>query len=289
MPGKVNPVIPEALSMVCAQVIGNDAAIAFGGAAGNFELNIMLPVLARNLLESIRLLASASVLFADRCVSGIAADEARAREFAEGSPSIATALNSVLGYEEVASIAKQALAERKSIRQVVIERGHVESGKVSLEDLDRLLDVMRHDPMKWITREHVKVDRVACPWLIRKYIDPEAEFLFVPAADVAAVAEREGATPFDVGGAVLGHRDGKCSFETIIEEYGLLARDPALARMAEIVHGADVSADLDRVPESRGLKAIAEGFGLVYADDHAILEAEFPLYDALHAWCARQV
>jgi hypothetical protein len=142
--------------------------------------------------------------------------------------------------------------------------------------------------MKWITREHVKVDRVACPWLIRKYIDPEAEFLFVPAADVAAVAEREGATPFDVGGAVLGHRDGKCSFEAIIEEYSLLARDPALAKMAEIVHGADVSADLDRVPESRGLKAIAEGFGLVYPDDHAILAAEFPLYDALHAWCARE-
>jgi hypothetical protein len=142
--------------------------------------------------------------------------------------------------------------------------------------------------MKWITREHVKVDRVACPWLIRSYIDPEAEFLFVPAVDVAAIADREGATPFDVGGAALGHRNGKCSFETIIEQYGLLARDPALARMAEIVHGADVSADLDRVPESRGLKAIAEGFGLVYTDDHAILEAEFPLYDALHAWCARQ-
>ncbi|MGZ6314925.1 MAG: chromate resistance protein ChrB domain-containing protein [Candidatus Limnocylindrales bacterium] len=142
--------------------------------------------------------------------------------------------------------------------------------------------------MKWITREHVKVDRVACPWLIRKYIDPEAEFLFVPAGDVAAIAEREGATPFDTQGAKLGHHGGKCSFETIIEEYGLLARDPALARMAEIVHGADVSADLDRVPESRGLKAIAEGFGLVYTDDHAILEAEFPLYDALHAWCARE-
>ena len=142
--------------------------------------------------------------------------------------------------------------------------------------------------MKWITREHVKVDRVACPWLIRKYIDADAEFLFVPAADVATVAEREGATPFDVGGAVLGHRDGKCSFETTIEEYGLLARDPALARMAAIVHGADVSADLDRVPESRGLKAIAEGFGLVFDDDHEILAAEFPLYDALHAWCARQ-
>jgi fumarate hydratase class II len=143
MPGKVNPVIPEALSMVCAQVIGNDAAIAFGGAAGNFELNIMLPMLARNILESIRLLASASVLFADRCVSGLAADEARAREYAEGSSSIATALNRALGYEEAASIAKQALAERKSVRQVVIERGHDDSGKVSLEELDRLLDVMR--------------------------------------------------------------------------------------------------------------------------------------------------
>jgi len=141
MPGKVNPVIPEALSMVCAQVIGNDAAIAFGGAAGNFELNIMLPVLARNLLESIRLLASASVLFADRCVSGITADEDRAREYAEGSPAVATALNPVLGYEEAASIAKQALAERKSIREVVIERGHVDKGTITLEDLDRLLDV----------------------------------------------------------------------------------------------------------------------------------------------------
>jgi fumarate hydratase class II len=141
MPGKVNPVIPEALSMVCAQVIGNDAAIAFGGAAGNFELNIMLPMLARNVLESIRLLATASVLFADRCVSGITADETRAREFAEGSPSVATSLNPVLGYEEAASIAKQALAERKSIRDVVIERGHVEKGTITLDDLDRLLDV----------------------------------------------------------------------------------------------------------------------------------------------------
>jgi fumarate hydratase class II len=143
MPGKVNPVIPEAVSMVCAQVIGNDAAIGFGGAAGNFELNIMLPMLGRNLLESIRLLASASVLFADRCISGITADEAHGREFAEGSPSVATALVPVLGYEEVATIAKKALAERKSVRQVVIERGHVDSGKVTLADLDRILDVMR--------------------------------------------------------------------------------------------------------------------------------------------------
>ncbi len=141
MPGKVNPVVAEALSMVCAQVIGNDAAVAFGGSQGNFELNIMLPVLARNVLESIRLLASSSRLFADRCVRGITADEDRAREYAEGSPSVATALNPVLGYEEAASIAKQALAERKSIRDVVIERGHVGNGTLTLEDLDRLLDV----------------------------------------------------------------------------------------------------------------------------------------------------
>lgn len=142
--------------------------------------------------------------------------------------------------------------------------------------------------MKWVTREHVKVDRVACPWLIRKYIDPDAEFLFVPVTQVDAVAEGEGATPFDTEGAKLGHRDGKCSFETIIDEYGLLQRDSSLARLAQIVHGADVSSDLDIVPESRGLKAIAEGFGLVQADDHAILAAEFPVYDALYAWCARQ-
>jgi fumarate hydratase class II len=141
MPGKVNPVVAESLSMVCAQVIGNDAAVAFGGSQGNFELNIMLPMLARNVLESTRLLASASRLFADRCVRGIAADEGRTREYAEGSPSVATALNPVLGYEEAASIAKQALAERKSIREVVLERGHVDAGRITLEDLDRLLDV----------------------------------------------------------------------------------------------------------------------------------------------------
>jgi hypothetical protein len=142
--------------------------------------------------------------------------------------------------------------------------------------------------VKWVTREHVKVDRVACPWLIRKYIDRDAEFLFVPASEVDAVAEREGATPFDTEGVKLGHRDGKCSFETIIEEYGLLERDPALGPLADIVHGADVAADIDAVPESRGLKAIAEGFGLVHSDDHAILAAEFAVYDALHAWCSQR-
>jgi fumarate hydratase class II len=143
MPGKVNPVVAESLSMVCAQVIGNDAAIAFGGAAGNFELNLMLPVLARNVLESISLLAAGARNFADRCVRGITADETRTREYAEGSPSVATALNPVLGYEEAASVAKQALAERKTIREVVIERGHVARGTISAEELDRLLDVSR--------------------------------------------------------------------------------------------------------------------------------------------------
>jgi fumarate hydratase class II len=142
MPGKVNPVIPEATCMVCAQVIGNDAAIAFGGAAGNFELNVMLPMLARNLLESIRLLANVSRLLADRCVDGITANESRAREFAESSPSIVTPLNRYLGYEEAAKVAKQALAEGKTIRQVVVERGHVAEGRISEEELDRVLDVL---------------------------------------------------------------------------------------------------------------------------------------------------
>jgi fumarate hydratase class II len=143
MPGKVNPVIPEAVCMVSAQVIGNDAAIAFGGAAGNFELNVMLPLLARNILESIRLLASVSRLFADRCIAGISANVDRAREYAEGSPSIVTPLNRYIGYEEAAKVAKQALAEGKAIRQVVLERGYVDDGKLTLEQLDEALDVLR--------------------------------------------------------------------------------------------------------------------------------------------------
>ena len=143
MPGKVNPVIAEAVCMVSAQVIGNDAAIAFGGAAGNFELNVMLPLLARNILESIRLLANVSRLFADRCITGITANEERAREYAEGSPSIATPLNRFIGYEEAAKVAKQALAEGKTIRQMVLERGYVDDGKLTLEQLDEALDVLR--------------------------------------------------------------------------------------------------------------------------------------------------
>ncbi|MER6829914.1 class II fumarate hydratase [Streptosporangium sp. NPDC000563] len=142
MPGKVNPVVPEAVTMVAAQVIGNDAAIAFAGASGTFELNVMLPVIARNILESVRLLANASRLLADRCVHGITANVDRMREYAESSPSIVTPLNPYVGYEEAAKIAKQALAERKTIREVVIERGHVANGTLTEERLDELLDVL---------------------------------------------------------------------------------------------------------------------------------------------------
>ena len=143
MPGKVNPVIPEATLMVCAQVVGNDAAVAWGGAAGNFELNVMLPMIGRNVLESIRLLSSATRLLADRCIDGITANVERLREMAESSPAIVTPLNRHLGYEEAASIAKQSLAERKTIRQVVVERGHIEAGRITVEELDKALDVMR--------------------------------------------------------------------------------------------------------------------------------------------------
>jgi fumarate hydratase class II len=142
MPGKVNPVIPEAVCQVVAQVIGNDAAVAFGGASGNFELNVMLPLMARNLLESIRLLTNVSRLFADRCIDGITADVERCRFYAEASPSIVTPLNAYIGYEEAAKVAKQALAESKTIRQVVLERGYVDAGKLTEAQLDSALDVL---------------------------------------------------------------------------------------------------------------------------------------------------
>jgi fumarate hydratase class II len=141
MPGKVNPVLCEAVCQVVAQVVGNDAAVAWSGAAGNFELNVMLPVIARNLLESIGLLTNVSQVFADRCVSGITANVERCREYAESSPSIVTPLNHYVGYDEASQIAKQALKERKTIREVVIERGHVPD-RISEQDLDRVLDVL---------------------------------------------------------------------------------------------------------------------------------------------------
>jgi fumarate hydratase class II len=142
MPGKVNPVICEATMMVAAQVIGNDATVGFAGAQGNLQLNVMMPVMARNLLESARLLAAVSRLLADKVVDGTEADVERAREYAESSPAIVTPLNRYLGYEEAASIAKQALAERRTIREVVVERGHVGNGKLTEEQLDSALDVL---------------------------------------------------------------------------------------------------------------------------------------------------
>ncbi|MGH6657238.1 MAG: class II fumarate hydratase [Actinocrinis sp.] len=142
MPGKVNPVIPEAVRMVCIQVVGNDAAVAFACASGEFELNVTLPVIARNLLESIRLLARASTLLAERCVSGLEANTERLRGYAESSPAIVTALNRVVGYEEAAKIAKQAMAQGTTIRQAVIDRGHVASGAIAEERLDEMLDVL---------------------------------------------------------------------------------------------------------------------------------------------------
>ncbi|RJO75807.1 class II fumarate hydratase [Nocardia panacis] len=141
MPGKVNPVLPEAVTQVAAQVIGNDAVVAFSGASGAFELNVYIPVMARNLLESIRLLANVSRLFADRCVAGLVADAAHLRTLAESSPSIVTPLNSAIGYEEAAAVAKEALKEKKTIRQTVIDRGLIDE-KLTLEELDRRLDVL---------------------------------------------------------------------------------------------------------------------------------------------------
>jgi hypothetical protein len=142
--------------------------------------------------------------------------------------------------------------------------------------------------MRWITRKNAAVDRIACPWLIRRFIDPEAEFLYVDAAEVDRIARNQGATPYDVEGAKLGHVDGRCSFESILLEYRL--SDPALKRLADIVHGADVEADINRSPESAGLKAAAMGFRKQYGErDHEKLEAQMPLYDALYAWCQDDV
>ena len=142
MPGKVNPVICEAVSQVCAQVIGNDAAVAFGGAAGNFELNVMMPVIGRNLLSSVSLLSSAALALADKCVAGITADAQRLRRNAESSPAIVTALNRFIGYEAAAAVAHEALATGKTIKDVVVSRGHVASGEITAEQLDQALDVL---------------------------------------------------------------------------------------------------------------------------------------------------
>jgi fumarate hydratase class II len=143
MPGKVNPVICEATLQVVAQVIGNDAAVAYAGAQGNFQLNVNLPVIARNVLESAKLIAAVSRLLADKVFAGVQVNVERAREYAEGSPAIVTPLNRYLGYEEAAATAKQALRERKTIREVVLARGYVEAGKLTVEQLDAALDVQK--------------------------------------------------------------------------------------------------------------------------------------------------
>jgi fumarate hydratase class II len=143
MPGKVNPVLPEATLMVCAQVIGNDAAVTVAGASGNFELNVMMPVMARNLLESVRLLGTSTRALADRCVAGITANAERMQRYAESSPSVVTPLNRYIGYENAAAIAKKAVKEEKTIREVVIEEGYVERGELTEEQLDEALDVRR--------------------------------------------------------------------------------------------------------------------------------------------------
>lgn len=143
--------------------------------------------------------------------------------------------------------------------------------------------------MKWVTRENAKVDRIACPWLIRRFIDPDARFLYVPADEVMAVAEREGAIPYDVPGVEFGHVDGRCSFESIMLKYNL-AGDPALVELAKIVHAADVPEDIDTAPEGRGLKAVAHGFSLLFGkEDAKKIELETPMYDALYAWCRKRV
>jgi hypothetical protein len=141
--------------------------------------------------------------------------------------------------------------------------------------------------MKWVTREHPKTDRIACPWLIRKFIDPDAEIIYVPRDEVLDFAAREGATSFDAPGATFTHRDGMCSFEVLIDEYQL-GGDPALTVMARVVHGADVSEDRDATPQSPGLLAIADGFALLGVDDQRQLELELPVYDALYAWAQRE-
>jgi hypothetical protein len=141
--------------------------------------------------------------------------------------------------------------------------------------------------MKWITRSHIHVDRVACPWLIARFVDNEAEFLFVPSSRIKEVAADSGAIPFDAPDVELGHHEGRCSFESIILKYEL--KDPGLLRLAKIVHAADVATDIDKDPIARGLEAIAVGYGIRYPDDEDNLSHQFEVYDALYAWCRLQI
>ena len=140
--------------------------------------------------------------------------------------------------------------------------------------------------MQWVTRERPKTDRIACPWLIRRFIDPEAEIVYVPRDQVLSHAGEGEAHSFDAPGAEFTHRDGKCTFEVLVEEFGI--EDPAVRRLAAIVHGADISGEIEATPQSAGLLAIAEGFGHVERDDQKLLALELPVYDALYEWCKRQ-
>jgi hypothetical protein len=141
--------------------------------------------------------------------------------------------------------------------------------------------------MIWITRSHVHVDRVACPWLITRFVDSDAEFLFVPKSEVESIVKETGAVPFDVPGVELGHRDGRCSFESIILKYEL--KEPGLLRMARIIHAADVDEDIESDPIARGIEAIASGFSLRFPEDLENLQHQFEVYDALYAWCRLDV
>jgi hypothetical protein len=143
--------------------------------------------------------------------------------------------------------------------------------------------------MKWITRENANVDRIACPWLIKRFVDPHAEFIYVAADQVMPEAERQNATPYDVPNVELGHVDGRCSFDSIILKHNLTG-DSALMELAKVVHAADVSADIDTSPLGRGLKAIAHGFGYIHGtDDHKKIELETPMYDALYSYFQHQL
>ena len=141
--------------------------------------------------------------------------------------------------------------------------------------------------MKWVTRSHVHVDRVACPWLITRFVDSDAEFFFVPRGEIERVVKEEGAIPFDAPGVELGHYEGRCSFESILLKYDL--KEPGLVRLGQIVHSADVAEDIDKEPIARGLEAIATGFSLRYPEDMENIQQQFEVYDALYAWCRLQV
>jgi hypothetical protein len=141
--------------------------------------------------------------------------------------------------------------------------------------------------MLWVTRSHVHVDRAACPWLITRFVDNEAEFLFVPQGEIGRVVQDTDATPFDAPGVELGHHEGRCSFESILLKYDL--KDPGLLRLARIVHAADVAEDIDSDPIARGLEAIASGFSLRFPDDEENITRQFEVYDALYAWCRLEV